>query len=257
MGRAAPATADSSSGWDLPSFSATDDEDTLVSWEDDVGPVRVVGKQADSAPVHSEPNKDSIQDFDIPASSLIPKARPVNLDEEFPVLLEVEELGDDDIQPAAEPVSGDLFGRNSMDAADEVADAEAEVNDAEDPVHNDFISEGEYPDEDDLQNEVSEVRHKPLCSPLITHPPMRRNWQTVRSRIWCWKFTALPGMSWGSVAKIFFTCLTAAICVLARWIFSTASSRPMAVAIFSFLWRRVMSQVSSYRPPWRSSISAD
>ena len=162
----APAKSDSSSGWDLPSFSATDDEDTLVSWEDDVGPVRVVGKQADSAPVHSEPNKDSIQDFDIPASSLIPKARPVNLDEEFPVLLEVEELGDDDIQPAAEPVTGDLFGRNSMDAADEVADAEAEANDAEDPVHNDFIAEGEYPDEDDLQNEVSEVPPQSIVQPV-------------------------------------------------------------------------------------------
>lgn len=44
----------------------------------------------------AQPVKKDSQPSPIPQSPLIPKARPVNLDEKVPVLLDVEELGDDE-----------------------------------------------------------------------------------------------------------------------------------------------------------------
>src|SRR5690606_10541959 len=64
----------------------------VIPWEDDLGPVRVIPKTEVSLAEQPLPHAVA-QDLDIPPSALIPKARPVNLDEHVPVLLDVEELG--------------------------------------------------------------------------------------------------------------------------------------------------------------------
>ena len=69
-----------------------------------VDKVLVEKMQAEKPLVSSQPQKTSAakpvqkdsQPEPIPQSPLIPKARPVNLDEKVPVLLDVEELGDDE-----------------------------------------------------------------------------------------------------------------------------------------------------------------
>jgi len=127
----------------LPSFSARDElDDALVAWEDDISPVRIAREAG------KKPHPETIKDFDIPQSRLIPKARPVNLDEEFPVLLDVEELGDDDVQPEEpqQPVTGDLFAR-----------ADEEEKEIDNTMLSDELSNDEYPDEEDLEQEVEEV----------------------------------------------------------------------------------------------------
>lgn len=78
-----------------PAFSALDNSETdepVIPWEDDLGPVRVIPKTEVSLAEQPLPHAVA-QDLDIPPSALIPKARPVNLDEQVPVLLDVEELG--------------------------------------------------------------------------------------------------------------------------------------------------------------------
>lgn len=70
----------------------------VVDWDDDVGPVRVISAEKAEEKRH-EPVTERVQDLVIPQSPLIPKARPVNLDEAVPVLLDVEELGSDDVEP--------------------------------------------------------------------------------------------------------------------------------------------------------------
>ncbi|MAD46628.1 MAG: hypothetical protein CMH98_16635 [Oceanospirillaceae bacterium] len=148
---------------DLPSFSARDDEvEPVVSWEDDVSPARVV------KPTDSRPHPETIKDLDIPESSLIPKARPVNLDEEFPVLLDVEELGDDEVQP--EPSTGDLFARmedNKASVQDE-ADNTASVDTGApaDDMLSDELTDDEYPQEEDLEDEVAEVPEALSAQPV-------------------------------------------------------------------------------------------
>lgn len=72
-------------------------DDRIIPWEDELGEARVVDNHLTNVvePINHSP----IQDLEIPPSRLIPKARPVNLDEQVPVLLDVEELGADDVQP--------------------------------------------------------------------------------------------------------------------------------------------------------------
>jgi cell division protein ZipA len=84
-------------------FSAKDDDDyseqaPVIPWEDDIGPARVVSPERVNETLQETP-AEKIHDLDIPQSPLIPKARPVNLDEEVPVLLDVEELGEEDPAP--------------------------------------------------------------------------------------------------------------------------------------------------------------
>lgn len=72
-------------------------DDRIIPWEDELGEARVVDNHLTNVvePIRHSP----VQDLEIPPSRLIPKARPVNLDEQVPVLLDVEELGADDVQP--------------------------------------------------------------------------------------------------------------------------------------------------------------
>lgn len=114
-------------------FTAVDDvvpqrEEPIIAWEDDLGPVRVVSADKVEETL-SETPQDKIQDLDIPQSPLIPKARPVNLDEDVPVLLDVEELGDDDVEPVyatTEELAGATVaesGENSEEAAETADEA--------------------------------------------------------------------------------------------------------------------------------------
>lgn len=78
-----------------PAFSALEDnpaDEPVIPWQDDLGPVRVIPKAEVSLAEQPLPHALA-EDLEIPPSALIPKARPVNLDEQVPVLLDVEELG--------------------------------------------------------------------------------------------------------------------------------------------------------------------
>lgn len=81
------AADDNAQDIDLPAFSATDS----------------VVKPA------VEPDANTASD-DVPNSPLVPAAKPVNLDEQVPVLLDVEELGDDSaiIDPVMPLISDDI-----------------------------------------------------------------------------------------------------------------------------------------------------
>lgn len=89
-------------------FSALDDDaltddEPLIPWQDELGDVRVIPDAKVELPEQPVPHS-AVQDLDIPPSPLIPKARPVNLDEQVPVLLDVEELGaEEDSQPLIAP----------------------------------------------------------------------------------------------------------------------------------------------------------
>src|SRR5690606_8209834 len=78
-----------------PAFCALEDtpaDEPVIPCQDDLGPVRVIPKAEVS--LAEQPLQHAVaQDLEIPPSALIPKARPVNLDEQVPVLLDVEELG--------------------------------------------------------------------------------------------------------------------------------------------------------------------
>ncbi|UXD87127.1 cell division protein ZipA C-terminal FtsZ-binding domain-containing protein [Thalassolituus hydrocarboniclasticus] len=93
-----------------------------------------------------------VEDLEIPPSPLIPKARPVNLDEQFPVLLDVEELGDDDIKPQIEDDSADVASAASEPAANNPQPDEAEVS--ADPV----VAEASDMQEDNLP-ELEDPEH--------------------------------------------------------------------------------------------------
>ncbi|TVV43353.1 cell division protein ZipA C-terminal FtsZ-binding domain-containing protein [Thalassolituus sp. C2-1] len=93
-----------------------------------------------------------VEDLDIPPSPLIPKARPVNLDEQFPVLLDVEELGDDDIKPQIEDDSADVEPVANGSVADTPVSDDAEVSAA--PV----VAKASDPQEDNLP-ELEDPEH--------------------------------------------------------------------------------------------------
>ncbi|WP_430462691.1 cell division protein ZipA C-terminal FtsZ-binding domain-containing protein [Thalassolituus sp. LLYu03] len=85
-----------SANWFEPAAEA--DEEPIIAWQDDVSPARVISAEKAAEKQH-EPVAERVHDLEIPRSPLIPKARPVNLDEAVPVLLDVEELGADDVEP--------------------------------------------------------------------------------------------------------------------------------------------------------------
>lgn len=112
-----------------------------------------------------------VEDLDIPPSPLIPKARPVNLDEQFPVLLDVEELGDDDIKPQIEDNSADVEPVANGSVADTPQPDETEVSAA--PVvakasdtQEDNLPELEDPEHIDDPHLEQEVEKLPSELPL-------------------------------------------------------------------------------------------
>jgi len=112
-----------------------------------------------------------VEDLDIPPSPLIPKARPVNLDEQFPVLLDVEELGDDDIKPQIEDDSADVEPVANGSVADTPQPDETEVSAA--PVvakasdtQEDNLPELEDPEHIDDPHLEQEVEKLPSELPL-------------------------------------------------------------------------------------------
>ncbi|MCA6059675.1 hypothetical protein HUF18_07800 [Thalassolituus sp. ST750PaO-4] len=112
-----------------------------------------------------------VEDLDIPPSPLIPKARPVNLDEQFPVLLDVEELGDDDIKPQIEDDSVDVEPVANGSVADTPQPDETEVSAA--PVvakasdtQEDNLPELEDPEHIDDPHLEQEVEKLPSELPL-------------------------------------------------------------------------------------------
>ncbi|MCD8523767.1 MAG: hypothetical protein LRY72_16125 [Saccharospirillaceae bacterium] len=109
-----------------------------------------------------------VEDLDIPPSPLIPKARPVNLDEQFPVLLDVEELGDDDIKPQIDhQAAEELRYDNAAEAAEHQAEssepvvaatgAEASTADADD-----LTAENDPHLEDEVDTLPSELPLQPV-----------------------------------------------------------------------------------------------
>ena len=89
-----------------------------------------------------------VEDLDIPPSPLIPKARPVNLDEKFPVLLDVEELGDDDIKPQIDAQAAD-----EKTPASTAGNAQNTAGNAEGPAENtDTPSKPELAESDGKQS---------------------------------------------------------------------------------------------------------
>ena len=86
----------------------------LVDWNDDLGPVRVISAAKAEEKRH-EPVSERVQDLVIPQSPLIPKARPVNLDEAVPVLLDVEELGSDDVEPVFGSMDDIIAGASAFE----------------------------------------------------------------------------------------------------------------------------------------------
>ncbi|WP_286718846.1 cell division protein ZipA C-terminal FtsZ-binding domain-containing protein, partial [Thalassolituus sp. UBA2009] len=98
-----------------------------------------------------------VEDLDIPPSPLIPKARPVNLDEQFPVLLDVEELGDDDIKPQVEDDSVDVEPVVNSSVADTPVSDEAEVS--ADPQEDNLpeLEDPEHIDDPHLEQEFEKL----------------------------------------------------------------------------------------------------
>src|SRR5690606_2907353 len=113
-----------------PAFSALDNSETdepVIPWEDDLGPVRVIPKTEVSLAEQPLPHAVA-QDLDIPPSALIPKARPVNLDEQVPVLLDVEELG---AEENSTPVITSAAEQPAAAMDDPVQDAEQDAQTAD------------------------------------------------------------------------------------------------------------------------------
>ena len=113
-----------------PAFSALDNseaDEPVIPWEDDLGPVRVIPQAEVSLAEQPLPHAVA-KDLDIPPSALIPKARPVNLDEQVPVLLDVEELG---AEENSTPVI-DGEAETAAFSAPEAADHSAGMADTED-----------------------------------------------------------------------------------------------------------------------------
>lgn len=109
--------------------AAEDDEEPLIPWQDDVGAARVISRE--EAEHHKAgPVAEKVQDLEIPRSPLIPKARPVNLDEAVPVLLDVEELGAEEADPVYEDTAENTQpDTQAATSADDVI-AEATADDA-------------------------------------------------------------------------------------------------------------------------------
>lgn len=144
--------------FDMPAFSAGDDlpaGEPVIPWEDEVSPARVISAQQAEAHQH-EPEAEKVHDLDIPPSPLIPRARPVNLDESFPVLLDVEELGADDAEPDVAYSAGD-DSDTVPDEDDAELAAEALAAGAEDGDVYDAADEDDYPADPHLDNEVDDI----------------------------------------------------------------------------------------------------
>ncbi len=129
---------------DLPPLSVdeeTNAADPVIAWEDDISPARVVSAGKADQVLHETP-AEKTHDLEIPRSHLIPKARPVNLDEPVPVLLDVEELGAEDAEPELDyqddvrAGDGDIFtlagGDEPVNGTDAPAEGTPEQDDGED-----------------------------------------------------------------------------------------------------------------------------
>lgn len=188
------------------------DEEPVIPWDDELGPVRVVtsGVVVKPAPAPSVSITDNasaseddsltdsavqqqdagqtglplrhsqeiharaaqarrehpVEDLDIPPSPLIPKARPVNLDEQFPVLLDVEELGDDDIKPQIDHQATDeLAYDNAAEAAEHETGAShpvVAVTGTEASTADDLTAENDPHLEDEIDTLPSELPLQPV-----------------------------------------------------------------------------------------------
>ncbi len=108
-----------------------------------------------------------VEDLDIPPSPLIPKARPVNLDEQFPVLLDVEELGDDDIKPQIEDDSaGTTLAHDSGPAEEIIHAADQSTAKTSEPAAEDDLPALEDPEHIDDPHLEQEVEKLPSELPL-------------------------------------------------------------------------------------------
>lgn len=133
-----------------PDFTA----EPLIPWQDELGDVRVIpdakAELPESPLVHSR-----VQDLHIPPSPLIPKARPVNLDEQVPVLLDVEELGaEEDSTPVIVP---EPAAPVTMRAAPQTVEPAPEVS-----AEPEIIAEDVLP-EPQIAEEIEEI---PAALPL-------------------------------------------------------------------------------------------
>ena len=164
-------------------FSARDDDDyseqaPVIPWEDDIGPARVVSPERVNDTLQETP-AEKIHDLDIPQSPLIPKARPVNLDEEVPVLLDVEELGEEEPAPVyataeerggvepVETVSEEIMETVGADVADQEDDlllSDEDQNSEQPSYHT------EYPADDSadphLEREVEDIPDNLVTQPV-------------------------------------------------------------------------------------------
>lgn len=122
-------------------------DEPIIPWQDELSSARVLEDEV-VTPL-SEEVEAVVEELLIPPSALIPKARPVNLDERVPVLIEVEELGDDVIsQPSlSDTPSDELFDPFSAPIEEE-NDREDEVLSASDLSEQDLLSEDEPLDAD-------------------------------------------------------------------------------------------------------------
>lgn len=113
--------------------AAEEDEEPLIPWQDDVGAARVISRE--EAEHHKAgPVAEKVQDLEIPRSPLIPKARPVNLDEAVPVLLDVEELGAEEADPVYEDAADDAIAEAMAEDASAIDDRAEEMNGEETDV---------------------------------------------------------------------------------------------------------------------------
>lgn len=151
---------------DLPPLSVDEESsvaEPVIAWEDDISPARVVSAEKADQVLH-ETAAEKTHDLEIPRSHLIPKARPVNLDEPVPVLLDVEELGAEDAEP-------ELDYQDDISAADgdrlTPAGGDEPLNGADEPAA-DMPEQEEGDDDSDphLEQEVEAVPEKLPLQPV-------------------------------------------------------------------------------------------
>ena len=154
-----------------PAFTALDEspaDEPVIPWEDDLGPARVIPKAAVSLAEQPLPHA-AAEDLEIPASVLIPRARPVNLDEQVPVLLDVEELGAEEnstpvIETDADTAAVDVDDTETAAASDEDAVQSAVDNAAEDA--GDVARQEALETAPDIAAEVAEIPPELAVQPV-------------------------------------------------------------------------------------------